>query len=138
MAKITNLALALALSLSASTPALAQSIRCHLTYGGETQAIDAAPVDSPYNVAAVPIGTYFLFRIVFQTEPADLASIKLYTYANGHHGPVIIHQANYPYPQINAAPQGDVIRGAVYGFSGLVFVYEPLRDSELQYWCEQK
>jgi hypothetical protein len=70
-----------------------------------------------------------LFRIVFQKEPAELASIKLYTYADRDHGPVIIHQATYAYPVQNLA---------VNGFSGLNYVYEPVRDGELQYWCETK
>ena len=129
MAKTTKFALALAAFIAANTPAQAEIVACHVTYGGTTQTIVATPVDSPYGVTPVAIGSYFLFRIVFQTQPADLASIKLYTYADRDSGPVIIHQASYTYPQTNAA---------VNGFSGLNFVYEPLRDGELQYWCEQK
>ena len=68
-------------------------------------------------------------RVVFRQEPADLAGIKLYTYADRDEGPVIIHQATYPYPPPAAA---------VNGFSGLNFVYEPVRDGELKYWCELK
>lgn len=115
------------LALSGST--LAESIVCHVNYGGTTQLIEALPVGSPYRVAPVAVGSYFLFRIVFQKEPADLAGIKLYTYADRDRGPVIIHQANYSYPPANAA---------VNGFSGLNYVYEPVRDGELQYWCEIK
>ena len=129
MAKTTKFALALAAFIAASPPVQAEIVACHVTYGGTTQTIVAAPVDSPYGVAPVAIGSFFLFRIVFQTEPADLASIKLYTYANHDSGPAIIHQASYAYPQTSAA---------VNGFSGLIFVYESLGDSELQYWCEQK
>jgi len=129
MAKTIKFAGVLAALIAASTPAQAEIVACHVTYGGGTQTMVAAPVDAPYGVAPVAIGSFFLFRIVFQTEPADLASIKLYTYANQDSGPVIIHQASYAYPATNAT---------VNGFSGLVFVYEPLRDSELQYWCEQK
>ncbi len=118
-----------AAALALSLPALAERVVCHVTYYGETQIIEAWPVASPYGVAPVSIGSYFLFRLVVHSEPADLAAIKLYVYADHDSGPALIHQANYRYPASNAAANG---------FSGLNFVYEPLRDGELQYWCEQK
>ena len=124
--------------LALSGTSLAESVVCHVSYGGTTELIEALPVVSPYRVAPVAVGSYFLFRIVFQKEPADLAGIKVYTYADRDSGPVIIHQANYSYPPANAAPQGELQRAAVNGFSGLNFVYEPVRDGELQYWCEIK
>ncbi|WP_226416137.1 hypothetical protein [Dechloromonas denitrificans] len=110
--------------------AQAQSVVCHLSYGGETQVVEARPSTDPYSVAPVAVGSYFLFRIVFRQEPADLAGIKLYAYADRDAGPVLIHQASYRYPLAAALPD--------YGFSGLHFVYEPVRDGELQYWCELK
>ena len=110
-------------------PAHAANVACHLTYGGETRVVSARPTTAPETVAPVAIGSYFLFRIVFRQEPADLAGIKLTTYADRDEGPTIIHQASHPYPPPAAA---------VHGFSGLNFVYEPVRDGELQYWCEVK
>ena len=111
--------------------AQAQTVACHLNYGGETQTVEGRPSPNPYTVAPVAIGSYFLFRIVFRREPAELAGIKLYTYANRDAGPALIHQASYGYPLANAPSKGT-------GFSGLNFVYEPVRDGELQYWCELK
>lgn len=110
-----------------TSSALANTVVCHVTYGGETRHIEARPVVSPYAVAPIAIGSHFLFRIVFQDQPADLAGIKVYTYVDRTGGPAIIHQASFPYPTQNAA---------VNGFSGQHWVYEPLRDGELQYWCE--
>ena len=110
-------------------PAHAASVACHLTYGGETRIVEAAPVADPYTVPTVSLGSYFLFRIVFRDQPADLAGIKLTAYADRDEGPTPIHQAAYPYPPPSAA---------VYGFTGLNFVYEPVRDGELRYWCELK
>lgn len=118
----------LACALIAST-AQAQTVACHVNYGGQTQTVEARPTTDPYSVAPIAIGSYFLFRIVFRLEPADLAGIKLYTYADREAGPAILHQASYAWPAGNAA---------VYGFSGLNSVYEPVRDGELQYWCEMK
>ena len=76
------------------------------------------------------VGSYFQFRVVLQTQPAELAAVKIYTYADRDEGPLLLHQATFPYPP----PQPK--RGAVYGFTGLQYVYEPVRDGELQYWCE--
>ena len=112
-----------------SLPAHAANVACHLTYGGETRVVSAQPTTAPESIAPVAIGSYFLFRIVLRQEPADLAGIKLYAYADRDEGPTIIHQATYPYPPPAAT---------VHGFSGLNFVYEPVRDGELQYWCELK
>jgi hypothetical protein len=109
--------------------AQADTVACHLSYGGETQVVEARPDTSPYTAPPVAIGSYFLFRIVFRSEPVDLAGIKLYTYADRNAGPVIIHQASYGYPLANAA---------IHGFSGMNSVYEPVRDGELHYWCELK
>lgn len=120
---------AIALLAALALPAHAASVACHLTYGGETRVVEAAPTADPYTAPVVAIGAYFRFRIVFRNQPADLASVKLYAYADRDAGPSLIHQAIYPYPPPSAA---------VNGFTGLNFVYEPLRDGELQYWCELK
>ena len=117
------------LALLLAPPALATKVRCHLSYGGETRVVEAAPTSDPYTVAPVAFGSYFLFRIVFRDQPADLAGIKLTTYADRDEGPVVIHQVVHPYPP--PAAEGG-------GFTGLNFVYEPVRDGELQYWCEMK
>lgn len=124
--------LAAALLLVAASGAVAvegEQVICHYTYGGETRRVVAVPVDSAYPVGSVEVGSYFRFRVVFQNRPADLAAIKIYTYADRDDGQVLIHQATFPYPPLDAKKSG-------YGFSGLHFVYEPVRDGELQYWCE--
>ena len=155
--------------------AQADSVVCHITYGGETRLIEAQPVSSSYTVAPTPIGSYFLFRIVFRQEPADLDRIArvvpetvrvaarhrlpeslragrvgepetaaqrhfvlylvLITFCFGGRG---THQESYPYPVKSVAPAGDFLQGTDSGFTGLNWVYETVRDSELQYWCELK
>ena len=110
----------------AGAPARADVI-CHYTYGGETKVLRAAPTDDPLRVRGTVIGSYFQLRVVLQTRPADLAAVKIYTYADLDHGPTLIHQSTHPLPLAN--------RGA-YGFTGLQRVYEPKRESELVYWCE--
>ena len=130
MARNTEQLLAAALiALLLTPPAYAAKVRCHLTYGGETRIVEAAPTRDPYTVAPVSSGSYFLFRIVFRDQPADLAGIKLTTFADRDEGPVVIHQVTHPFPPPLAAAGG---------FTGLNVVYEPVRDGELQYWCEMK
>ena len=129
MKRFKSVCLAFIFFAGLTSLAHADSVLCHLSYGGETQQVTGLPVDSPYPVAPQPIGNFFLFRVVYQTLPADLANIKIYTYADRDEGPWLIHQATFPAHVQNAA---------VNGFTGLNFVYEPLRDGELQYWCELK
>jgi hypothetical protein len=107
----------------------APQVLCHYTYGGETRTLTASPVASPYAVKAIDIGSFFHMRVVFQDKPAALASIKTYVYGDRDDSPVLIHQATFAYP---VSRRGD----SRYGFSGLQSVYEPMRDGELQYWCQ--
>jgi hypothetical protein len=109
-------------------PVLAETLLCELTYGGETHLLQAQPVSSPYPVAVQRVGSYFLFRMVFQKEPPDLAAIKLYVFSDRDGGPAPIHQATHPYPPPASSSS--------YGFTGLNHVHEPIRDGELQYWCK--
>ncbi|MGE5468556.1 MAG: hypothetical protein ACM3Y9_14115 [Ignavibacteria bacterium] len=101
---------------------------CRYTYGGESRELVAAPVASPYRVPAVQVGSYFKFRVVFQRTPADQASIKVYVYGDRDDAAVPLHEAVYPYPPAPA-------RDARHGFTGRHFVYEPMRDGELEYSC---
>ena len=123
--------LAAFLLLPGAAAAKAEKVACYYTYGGETKVITAVPAKSPYPLTGIRVGSYFQFRIVFQNDPIESASIKVYTYVDRNEGPTLIHQASFPYPPLNPA-------AAPYGFSGLHFVYEPVRDSELQYWCRMQ
>lgn len=112
------------LALLCCAAAQAESAVCHVTYGGETRRIVAAPTHSPLTVPTVAVGSYFLFRLVFEPESA----IKVYVYADRDaEAPLPLHQAVYARPSATSGR---------HGFSGLHFVYEPLRDGELEYWCE--
>jgi len=118
-----------ALMLAVAPAANAEQVVCHYTYGGEAKVLVAHPVKTLYAEKGIKVGSYFLFRLTFQNEPADLAAIKIYTYVDRDEGPTLIHQASFPYPP----PKNPA---SPHGFSGQQSVYEPVRDSELQYWCE--
>lgn len=121
-------------AVSPATQAPPPSVVCHVDYGGEVRHITAPAVDSPYAVAPVEVGSYFLFRAVHQTRPADLASFKVYVLANHDAGPVPIHQAEFPAPERRRQARPPEPQ-PVHGFTGLHRVYEPVRDGELSYWC---
>ena len=99
-----------ALVLLFSTPLQAEQVVCHYTYGGETRQLVAPPVASPYAVKSIEVGSYFHFRVVFQKQPADLASIKVDTYADRDEGLVPVHQATYPYPPPSGAARREPAR----------------------------
>lgn len=107
----------------------ADSVRCHIIYGGENFTVDAAPTSTPYQVPAQKIGRYFDFKASYVAAPERAAAINLYVYALASGEPVLIHQAKHRPPFI--------VGGSRYGFTGLHFVYEPSKGSELQYWCER-
>ncbi len=112
--------------LTSSAAPADEQVVCHYTYGGERKVLRVGPTGAPYSVAPLPVGSYFLFRVVFARPPAAPPVINIYVYADQEGGPVPLQQASYPYP-----PSG---RGD-YGFTGWQRVYEPLRDGELEYWC---
>jgi len=112
--------------------ALAQDVRCQMTYGGVTKAFVIPPVSTPYDAPVQAEGSYFAFRVVNQTRPLDLASVKVYVYASLDSGPRLIQQGTW---LASESPQSGTQRP--HGFTGLQTVYEPVRDGELQYWCER-
>ncbi len=112
--------------------AQAQAIRCHMTYGGQTKAFTIAPVKNEWDAPVQAEGSYFIFRAINLVEPLDLAAVKVYVYANADNGPRLIHQGTWMAAE---TPASGTRRP--HGFTGMHRVYEPLRDGELQYWCER-
>ena len=108
-------------------------IDCHVSNEGETRVIIARPAKSLYTDVHNAIGDTFLFKLSVQDRPTDIAGVSIATYApaaDTQSGPVMIHQARYPWPP----PQPG--RHARHGFTGLQRVFEPAFDGELEYWCE--
>jgi len=116
------------LALLVAAPAFADSVTCHIIYGGENFTVTALPTDDPYRVKGEKIGRYFEFKASYVTAPADLGAISIYVYAMASGEPVLIHQVKYAVAVGNAKP---------WGFTGFHYVYEPSKSSEIQYWCEK-
>jgi hypothetical protein len=117
------------LALPLAAPAIADSVHCHIIYGGENFSVVAQPTGAPYGVAGQKIGRYFEFKAAYVTKPAELAAISLYVYATSTGESVLIHQSKFAAGIANSATP--------WGFSGFNYVYEPSKSSELQYWCEK-
>ncbi|MGL5985896.1 MAG: hypothetical protein ACRCZ5_03315 [Burkholderiales bacterium] len=109
--------------------ASAAQVMCHVSYGGETRTIAAQPSSDPYRIAPQAIGSLLMFRVVFEALPGAPPAVKIYSYVDRDEGIALIHQASYAHPAATRS-QGE------FGFTGQQAVYEPLRDGELQYWCE--
>ena len=106
----------------------ADSVRCHIIYGGENFSVDATPTGDPYRVEAVKIGRYFEFKLVYAKQAVTGESIKAYVYGVSTGVPVPIHQATW-------RPPFDTRTGNC-GFTGFHSLYEPSKSSEIQYWCQ--
>lgn len=122
-----SIAIAAIVLLVASAGAQAGDVRCHVIYGGEEWIVDAAPTATPYKAANQKIGRYFEFKVVQAELPSVGRFVRVYTYGISTGDAVLIHQASFR-PPFDPQP-GD------WGFTGLQYVYEPSKSSELQYWC---
>lgn len=124
LARTALIAAVLAPSLAAAVTVVAPQVRCHVDYGGETRSVEARPVASPLMVAPVEVGSYFRFRLVLLRATGLPDEVRVETFSDRDDGPVLIHQGRYAVPRRAGA------------FTGHQSVYEPVRDGELQYWCE--
>jgi len=113
----------------AAAPAFADTVACHIIYGGENFTVNARATDDPYSVRGEKIGRYFEVKVAYVTEPAEFSTLSIYVYATSSGESVLIHQAKYP-AEVRNAP-------GPWGFTGFNYVYEPSKSSELQYWCEK-
>ena len=69
------------IALLGAAPAYADSIACHIIYGGENFSVNAQPTADPYRVKGEKIGRYFEVKVSYATAPADLAALSIYVYA---------------------------------------------------------
>ncbi len=129
IARRLGAAMAFALGVVLASPLKASELECHYDYGGVVTTLQIAPTSNPYTEPAIKIGSFFKFRVVWQTAPADAAAVHVYVYLDAPDAPTILHQGSWVFSLDH--PSGR-------GFTGLQRVYEPVRGSELQYWCVGK
>ena len=109
---------------------LADTVTCHIIYGGENFTVAARPTSEPYAVKGEKIGRYFEFKVSYVNTPVDLAALSVYVYSIASGESVLLHQAKYP-AEVSNAP-------GKWGFTGFNYIYEPSKSSEIQYWCEKQ
>lgn len=102
-------------------------LRCHVSYAGSTQIVEARPGADPYTVEAVDIGGRFKFKAVVIGRPQAIDYIKLYAYFQTRRADIPVHQATYLPPfaitakETALTPQNSIYAGDV--------------ERELQYRC---
>ncbi|MEN9843542.1 MAG: hypothetical protein RLZZ612_1371 [Pseudomonadota bacterium] len=105
-------------------------LRCELSYAGATQTVHATPVADPYDVASVDIGGRFRFKPVMVGAGHHIAYIKLYTYLDTRHQPVLVQVVRYLPPFATPATDKSEVN-----LTGLQFLYAGPVERELQYQC---
>lgn len=102
-------------------------LRCYVTYAGDTQEVQAAPVADPYQVPSVDIMGRFRFKAVMVGSAQKIQVINLYAYLEGKRQPILIHQGKYLPPYKNTSPP--------YNLTGQQYLYASEVERELQYYC---
>ena len=120
-------ALLLAACLLHHAALAAPLLRCHVSYAGSTQTIEARPEADPYPVASMDIGGRFRFKAVMVASLTQVDYIKLYTYLDTPRQPVLIQEAKYLAP-FNAT-------SAPYPLTGEQHLFAGPAERELIYSC---
>jgi hypothetical protein len=123
MPKLLHIALASAATVVFSA-AHGATLRCELTYGGDTQRLEVQPAANPYGVPSIDVGGRFRFKAVVLGNHSQVEAIKLYTYVVEPRQPVLVQQATYHPPFPANTP-----------LTGQQYVYAGPQERELQYHC---
>lgn len=103
-------------------------LRCQFNQSGSSRVVDFSPVKDPYGVEAIDINGNFRFKAVVIGDEHQVEYIKLYTYYLSKRQPVLMHEAKYSAPVIQAGSSSTAL-------TGLNFLYSPRLERELQYGC---
>lgn len=103
-------------------------LRCQFSQSGSSRVVDFSPVKDPYGVEAIDINGNFRFKAVVIGDDHQVEYIKLYTYYVSRRQPVLLHEAKYLAPVIQAGTSSTAL-------TGLNSLYSPRLERELQYGC---
>ena len=118
----------LAIWLPSTVYAAPQLLRCEINQGGESYIAEFFPTSDPYTVVAKDIGERFRLKVVMMQKEQLIEYIKIYTYYQEQHPPVLLHVAKYIPPFRQNQP-------SFAGLTGVNFIYSPGLNRELQYGC---
>ena len=108
--------------------AAAPRLYCHIEQGETSQDLQFGAVSSPYTVPSIAINDRFRFKAVMVGDGQQVEYIKLYTYYQAKRQAVLLHQAKYMAPQVQAGADPT-------GLTGVVYLYSPLLGHEFRYSC---
>jgi hypothetical protein len=117
-----------AIWLPATVFAAPPLLRCEINQGGESYIAEFFPTSDPYTVVAKDIGERFRLKVVMMQKEQLIEYIKIYTYYQEQHPPVLLHVAKYIPPFRQNQP-------SFAGLTGVHFIYSPGLERELQYGC---
>lgn len=98
---------------------------CQVTYGGETQTLDAIPTADPYVVSAVDIAGRFRFKLIALGTIKQLEAVKIYVYAHDKTRDTLLQEARYLASELKQSES----------FTGHQYLYSAPLGRELQYSC---
>jgi hypothetical protein len=135
----------LMLSPVLSAPSLAQpslqvvapppaEIACHVMYGGDEEVFIVDPRPEPYEAPLLKAAYAFRIRLTLEPHTPEGRLFKFYTYRHYDEQEVILNEGTYLVP--SRSKESARATKAVYGFTGLQRIYEPVIERELLYWCE--
>ena len=108
--------------------AAAPRLYCHIEQGGTVQDLEFGVTSNPYTAPSIAINNRFRFKAVVIGDGQQVEYIKIYTYYQTKRQAMLLHQAKYTAPQVQAGA------GAA-GLTGIVYLYSPLLGREIVYSC---
>lgn len=124
----------IALGLLAATllPAAASAtplLRCKVEQAGARHLLEFAAQSDPYTAKIVTISKSFRFKAVLVGTPQKIDYVKIYTYYQTGRQPVLMHEAKYLNPVVQAST------APFDALTGQHSLYAPWLNRELQYGC---
>jgi hypothetical protein len=108
--------------------AAAPRLYCHIEQGGTSRDLEFGASGNPYTAPSIAINNRFRFKAVMIGEGQQVEYIKLYTYYQTKRQPMLLHEAKYLAPQVQAGVDPA-------GLTGIVYLYSPLLGREIVYGC---
>ena len=107
-------ALAALTFLASFDAAAAPRLVCHIEQGGTVQDLEFAVASNPYTAPSIAINNRFRFKAVVIGDGQQVEYIKIYTYYQTKRQAMLLHEAKYRAPQVQAGADPAGLTGVVY------------------------
>lgn len=109
-------------------PLQAQTVRCHLSYGGMTRTLHVPPTSCPQQVWPQVEGNSVSFKVVNAQAAGDTPRVTIDTQVPRGERWALAHRAQFLASGTTPQP---------HGFTGLQSLPIEAAEQELTYWCER-